>query len=206
MRPRLRDRVELPPHRAGLGVERIRGAATARRVADRPDEDEALPEDRRDVHELFGRAREMAAPKFAAALRVERERIRIRDAVDAAVAEGETVRPVVAKPVVTFPALRAGPAVEREDVAAHILDEYGVSGDDGSRGEDAGVAAPRVKPEAPAHAQPGDVAGVDRRVAGCARAREVGVRKRPFATAPVAAAPGCETRDHHRSYDDQCML
>ena len=122
---------------ARLRVERIGGAAAARRVADGADQDEALPEDRRDVDELLRRAREMPPPQLASRLRVEGERVGVGLAVDAAVAEREPVRPVVAEPVAPLPAQRAARAVEREDVAAQILDVHGVAGDDRRRREDA---------------------------------------------------------------------
>src|SRR5205085_8832428 len=126
-------------------------------LADGADEDEPLPEDRRDIDELLRRAREMPPPELASALRVERERVRVGAAVDAAVAESEPVRSVVAKAVAPLPAQRARRAVQCEDVAAQVLHVDGVAGHDRRGREDAGVAAPGVEPEAPARAEARDV-------------------------------------------------
>ncbi len=81
MCPRVLDRHELPAHYAGRGIERIDRAAAERRVPDRALEDDALPDDRRDVDELLAPAREMPKPEHLAGGRGERERIRVGCAV-----------------------------------------------------------------------------------------------------------------------------
>ena len=120
--PRLPDRVELPAHGPGRGVERVDRAAPARRVPDGAREDEAFPDDGRDVDELLGRARQMAAPQLTARCGGERERVRVGRAVDPPVVHGEPVRPLVQRAVAVHPAQRPGGAVERVHVALEVLD------------------------------------------------------------------------------------
>src|SRR5439155_513146 len=124
---------------------------------------EAFPRDRRHVDELLLHARQVPPPELAAGLGGQREGVRVGGAVDAAVGDGEPVRTVVPGVVAARPAQRSGRAVEREDVAAQVLDVDGVVVDDRIRREDAGEARLGREAKAPAHPQPADVAGVEAR-------------------------------------------
>ncbi len=112
MPPRLPDRVELPAHGTGRGVERVDRAPPARREADGTGEDEPFPDDGRDVDELLGGAGEMPAPQLAARVGGERERIRVGRAVDPPAVHREPVRPFVrargsGAPSAAFPVARS---------------------------------------------------------------------------------------------------
>ena len=202
-RPRMLDRLELPAHRAGLRVECVDRPAPERHVADRAREHEAPPRQRRDVDELLGRARQVAAPELLAGGGGERERVGVGRAVHAPVGECEPVRPVVARVVAMRPAHGSGRSVEREDVALQVLDVDRVAVGDRGRREEPREARRRSEAEAPAGLQPPDRARRDRRAGGRPRPLEIGVRERPGAARGVAAAAAAEKDRAERRGRDQ---
>ena len=110
---RVPDRVELPAHHSGRGVERVDRASPARREADGAREDQPFPDDRRDVDELLRRARQVPAPQLTARRGGERERVGVGRAVDPPAVHGEPVRPFVQRAVAVHPAQLPGRARAR---------------------------------------------------------------------------------------------
>src|SRR5439155_26898275 len=90
-----------------------------------------------DVDELLGRRGEVAMPELVSGRGVERKRIRVGRAVDMPIRDGEAVRSVVPREEDLRPAQLAGVAIDSENVAAEILDEDRLAGNDRRRGEDA---------------------------------------------------------------------
>jgi hypothetical protein len=197
------DRDELPAHAAGRGVECVDRSATRRRIADRAEVHEALPQNRGHVDQLLAAAREMQPPQLAPRLGVEGERFGVRRSVDAVVDDREPVRAVVERVVAPRPAKRSGRAVQREDVAAQVLGVNRVRVDDRGRREDAREARLCVEVEPPAHVQTRHVSGVDPRARGRACSLEIAVRERPDCCRAPSAA-GQKPRSRGRR-NDPCL-
>ncbi len=198
--PRRGDGVELPAHVARRPVEGIDCPPAARREADRTDEDDVVPGDRRNLDELLRRARQMPLPQLTTRRLLEGESPVVGDAVHPCAVDREPVRSAVPGPVPMRPMERPVRSIEREYAALEIERVDRVVVHDRSCREDAGVARHAGQGEPPLLLQVGDVSCVDPGAGGGARAREVGVRKRPRAGARVAPAPG-ETADQHPRSD-----
>ena len=189
MPPRLPDRVELPAHGPGGGVERVDRAAAAGREPDRAGEDEPFPDDGRDVDELLGRAGEVPAPQLSARFGGERERVRVGRAVDPTAVHREPVRPFVQRAVAVGPPQLPGGALERVDVALEVLDVDRLVVRDRSRRERARVVRLAVgRPATESRARPTLPASMDAPAAARVPARS------PFGSSQVPSVSRFRSR------------
>ncbi len=181
--------VEPPLGLAGAGIERVEDTSVATgiertqpRAGGGADVDGAVIDDGRHVDALAGRAADLLAPHDAAVAGLECHDLAgvAQTGIDHVVRDRHAVGADAADIERGLPLLGAGVAVEREHVAAHVLDVDGVAHDDGLGG-DASEEAGRRDVERPGELEVADGVLGDARIDRVAGRRQVALGYRPVA-------------------------